>query len=129
MHIVFAASECAPLAKTGGLADVVGALPRELVKLGHQVSVFIPFYSRVRKQFAGEPQYAIRSLTIPFRYYNRFVGVVDGGRRDGVQFYLIDSPELFDRQELYGPPGGEYLRHAKFLAFRRSSTCTTGKPD
>lgn len=122
MQIVFAASESAPLAKTGGLADVVGALPPELVKLGHQVSVFLPFYSRVRKHIEGEPRYAIRSLTIPFRYYNRFVGVVDGGRRDGVQFYFIDCPELFDRQELYGPRGGEYTDNAeRFGLFCRAA--------
>jgi starch synthase len=42
MHIVFAASECVPFAKTGGLADVVGALPPELVKLGHEVTVYLP---------------------------------------------------------------------------------------
>jgi len=85
MQITFAASECTPFAKTGGLADVVGALPRELVKLGHQVAVFLPFYARVRKHIGGEPKYAIQSLTIPFRSYNRFVGVVDAGKRDGVQ--------------------------------------------
>ncbi len=43
MQIAFAASECTPFAKTGGLADVVGALPRELVRLGHHVSVYLPF--------------------------------------------------------------------------------------
>jgi starch synthase len=113
MQIVFAASECAPLAKTGGLADVVGALPRELVKLGHQVTVYLPLYPRVRKHIEGEPRFAVRSLTIPFRYYNRFVGIVDGGQRDGVQFYFVDCPELFGRPELYGPSGGEYVDNAE----------------
>jgi len=42
MHIVFAASECVPFAKTGGLADVVGALPPVLVKMGHKVTTFLP---------------------------------------------------------------------------------------
>ncbi len=113
MQIAFAASEGTPFAKTGGLADVVGALPRELVKLGHEVSVFLPFYARVRKQFEGEARYAIRSLTIPFRSYNRFVGVVDGGTRDGVQHYFIDCPELFDRKELYGQSGSDYTDNAE----------------
>jgi len=54
MQITFAASECTPFAKTGGLADVVGALPRELVKLGHEVTVFLPFYARVRRLFESE---------------------------------------------------------------------------
>ena len=42
MHIAFAASECVPFSKTGGLADVVGALPRALAAAGHQVSVYLP---------------------------------------------------------------------------------------
>ncbi len=113
MHIVFAASECVPFAKTGGLADVVGALPREVAKLGHDVTVYLPLYARVRPFLEGEPKYAARSITIPFRYYNRFIGIVDGGKRDGVQFYFVDCPELFDRPELYGPAGGEYSDNAE----------------
>ena len=117
MQITFAASEATPFAKTGGLADVVGALPRELVKLGHKVTVFLPFYARVRRfieaEGEGEPRYAIRSLTIPFSNHNRFAGVVDGGVRDGVQHYFIDCPELFDRKELYGPSGAEYSDNAE----------------
>ena len=49
MNVVFAASECAPYAKSGGLADVMGALPAAIAKLGHKVSVYLPFYTRVRK--------------------------------------------------------------------------------
>jgi starch synthase len=129
MHIVFAASECVPFAKTGGLADVVGALPREMVKLGHQVSVYLPLYARVRPLLderngagnGGKSRQAVRSITIPFRYYNRFAAIVDGGRRDGVQFYFVDCPELYDRPELYGPAGGEYADNAeRFALFCRA---------
>jgi len=112
MHIVFAASECVPFAKTGGLADVVGALPPELVKLGHEVTVYLPFYAVVKAQikspFEGEWPYAVRSITIPFETYNRFVGIVDGGKRNGVQYYFVDCPELFDRPGLYGTKAGDY---------------------
>ena len=110
MHIVFASSECVPFAKTGGLADVVGALPPELVKLGHQVTVYLPLYNAVRKFLPPQPEWkwAVRSITVPFEYYNRFVGVVDGGKRDGVQYYFLDCPDLFARDELYGPKGGEF---------------------
>ncbi|HTW60353.1 MAG TPA: glycogen synthase GlgA [Terracidiphilus sp.] len=117
MHIVFAASECVPFAKTGGLADVVGALPREMVKLGHEVTVYLPLYARVRPLLGdgngGKGREAVRSITIPFRYYNRFAAIVDGGRRDGAQFYFVDCPELFDRPELYGTAGGEYADNAE----------------
>jgi len=108
MHIVFAASECVPFAKTGGLADVVGALPPKLTKLGHEVTVYLPLYAVVRKHIEGEWTYAVRSITIPFESYNRFVGIVDGGKREGVQYYFVDCPELFDRQGLYGTRTGDY---------------------
>jgi starch synthase len=108
MHIVFASSECVPFAKTGGLADVVGALPPELAKLGHEVTVYLPLYEGVKAHIKGEWKYAVRSITIPFEYYNRFAGIVDGGQRAGVQYYFVDCPELFDRKELYGPKGSDY---------------------
>ena len=121
MQITFAASESTPLAKTGGLADVVGALPPELVKLGHQVTVFLPFYARIRERIQGEPNYAVRSITIPFSSYNRFAGVVNGGKRDGVQYYFVDCPELFDRKELYGTAGVDYADSAeRFALFCRA---------
>jgi len=47
MKILFASSECAPFAKTGGLGDVTGALPPFLKKMGHDVRVVIPMYSQV----------------------------------------------------------------------------------
>ena len=142
MHIVFAASECVPFAKTGGLADVVGALPPELVKLGHEVTVYLPLYARVRRHLPGEWRYAVRSITIPFEHYNRFVGIVDGGKRDGVQYYFVDCPELFDRPELYGTGAGRLSGQRRALcAFlprgaggdqaagraARSFMCTTGR--
>lgn len=117
MHIVFAASECVPFAKTGGLADVVGALPPELVKLGHQVTVYLPLYAVVRPHIKGELKYAVRSITIPFEGYNRFAGIVDGGRRNGVQYYFVDCPELFDRTGLYGSKAGDYPNNWERFAF------------
>jgi starch synthase len=108
MKIVFAASECVPFAKTGGLADVVGALPPELVKLGHEVTVYLPLYAGVRPHLEGEWKYALRSVTIPFGGYNRFAGIVDGGLREGVRYYFVDCPELFDRPGLYGTKSGDY---------------------
>lgn len=113
MKIVFAASECVPFAKTGGLADVVGALSPELVKLGHEVTVYLPLYPRVRQHIRGELKYVVRSITIPFQFYNRFAGIVDGGKREGVQFYFVDCPEMFSRPELYGTRDGEYSDNAE----------------
>lgn len=112
MHIVFAASECAPWAKTGGLADVVSALPRTLVKLGHKVSVFIPYYRQVAKA-VPRATVVLPSLTIPYPSYNRFVRILDGGVVEGVQMYFVDSPEFFDRESFYSTPSGDYPDNAE----------------
>jgi starch synthase len=112
MHIVFAASECTPWAKTGGLADVVGSLPKALVKLGHRVQVFLPYYRQVAKTVQN-PAVVLSSLTIPFPSYNRFVRILDGGVYDGVEHYFVDCPELFDRENLYATPSGDYPDNAE----------------
>ena len=132
MHIVFVASECVPFAKTGGVAEVIGALPKELVRQGHRVTVYMPLYRQVQKHLK-ERKVAIRSLTIPFSYYNRFVTVVDGGTLEGVQFYFIECPELFDREFLYETASGDYADNAeRFGLFCRAvldSTKLLGVPD
>ena len=132
MHIVFAASECAPWAKTGGLADVVSGLPRALAKMGHKVSVFLPYYRQVAKAVPDAPV-VLQSVTIPFPYYNRFVRILDGGVHWGVQNYFVDSPELFDRESFYGTPSGDYPDNAeRFGLFSRAvieATKIIGVPD
>ncbi|HTV05133.1 MAG TPA: glycogen synthase GlgA [Acidobacteriaceae bacterium] len=120
MHIVFAASEGVPYVKTGGLAEVVGAVPREVVKLGHQATVYLPYYRQVRER-VPEKNAVIRSLTMPFQSYNRFAAVLDGGVQEGVQFYFVDCPELFDRESLYSTPTGDYLDNwERFGSFSRA---------
>jgi starch synthase len=132
MYIVFAASECAPWAKTGGLADVVAALPKALVALGHKVSVFIPYYRQVAK-LAPECPVVLPSVTIPFPHYNRFVQILDGGAADGVQLYFVANSEMFDRESFYATPGGDYLDNAeRFGLFSRAvieATKVLGVPD
>jgi len=133
MQIVFAASEASPFAKTGGLADVIGALPREVAKLGHEVSVFLPLYASVRPHLEKELKYALRSITIPFSHGNRFAAIVDGGLRDGVRYYFVDCPEFFDRQGLYGNNGDSYSDNAeRFALYCRAvleAAKTLGVPD
>ena len=112
MHIVFAASECSPWAKSGGMADVVSALPRALAKLGHRVSVFLPYYRQVAKA-VPKPKVVVQSVTIPFPSYNRFVRILDGGIAGEVQTYFVDCAEFFDREEFYGTPSGDYPDNAE----------------
>ena len=110
MNIVFAASECVPFSKTGGLADVVGALPQALAALGHNVSVYLPNY---RQTHLTGAKVLLPSVTIPFDDQYRFCSVLDGGKRSGVQFYFIDYPPFFDRDALYGTPAGDYPDNAE----------------
>ncbi len=118
MHIAFAASECVPYSKTGGLADVVGALPRALAALGHQVSVYVPRYRQTK---LVDPQTVVRSVTIPFDDKYRFCSVVTAGTSAGVRFYFVDYPPYFDRDALYGSPAGDYPDNAeRFAMFSRA---------
>jgi starch synthase len=118
MHIAFAASECVPFSKTGGLADVVGALPRALAALGHQVSVYVPRY---RQTALTDPETVVRSITIPFDDKYRFCSVVTAGASAGVRFYFIDYPPYFDREALYGTAAGDYPDNAeRFAMFSRA---------
>ncbi|HEU4414164.1 MAG TPA: glycogen synthase GlgA [Candidatus Angelobacter sp.] len=113
MNIVFAASECVPFAKTGGLADVVGALPQALAELGHSVSVYLPKYKQTK---LPDAKVLLRSVTVPFDDQYRFCSVLDGGKRAGVQFYFIDYPPFFHRDGLYGTPAGDYPDNAERFA-------------
>jgi starch synthase len=118
MHIAFAASECVPFSKTGGLADVVGALPRALAALGHQVSVYVPRYRQTK---LTDPQTVVRSITVPFDDKYRFCSVVTAGSSAGIRFYFVDYPPYFDREALYGTSAGDYPDNAeRFAMFSRA---------
>ena len=80
MHIAFAASECVPFSKTGGLADVIGALPPALPYLGHKLTAYVPRYRSTKLE---NPRKVIASITIPFDDRYRFCSVLDGGVRRG----------------------------------------------
>ena len=99
MNILLAASEVVPYAKTGGLADVAGALPKALARLGHQVRVVMPRY-QIDKITAHTETLPL-TLTVPFNFQNREAAVyVD--RSNEVPVYFIDAPEYFSRGRLYG---------------------------
>jgi starch synthase len=119
MHVAFVASECVPFSKTGGLADVVGALPKALAAAGHQVSVYLPRY-RQTKLIGG--QTVVRSITIPFDDQYRFCSVVTDGNHSGVSYYFIEYPPFFDRDALYGTSAGDYTDNAeRFALFCRGA--------
>ena len=108
MRILFVASEGLPFSKTGGLADVVEALPKALVAQGHEVAVVLPRYR-------GTPSSSnvISSLTIPVGGRLRFPSVADGGALHGVHYFFVDDPAYFDRDGIYGGPAGDYPDNAE----------------
>jgi starch synthase len=113
VHIAFAAAEGVPYSKTGGLADVLGALPRALAGLGHQITVYLPRY---RSTKVADPLPVVRSITVPFDDRYRFPAVVTPGTHDGVRHYFIDYPPYFDRDGLYGTYTGDYSDNAERYA-------------
>lgn len=130
MRITFAASECVPFSKTGGLADVVGALPKALAALGHEVTVFLPRYKQTK---LAQAQTVLSSITIPFDDRYRFCSVLDGGAHNGVKFYFIEYPQFFERDALYGTPAGDYPDNAeRFSLYSRAvleASKILGAPD
>lgn len=115
MRIVMASSEATPLAKTGGLADVVGALPGALRRLGHDVSVVLPAFRGALERSRAEPT-EIR-LSVPVS--NRVVGadVYRGALADGTPVHLVRRDAYFDRDGLYGTAAGDYADNAERFAF------------
>ncbi len=109
MRILFVASEGLPFSKTGGLADVVEALPKALVGLGHEVAVVLPRYRGTKIDSVIVP-----SVTIPMGGTRlRFPSVADGSVISGVRYFFVDDPAYFDRDNLYGGAGGDYPDNAE----------------
>ncbi len=104
------ASEAVPFAKTGGLADVLGALPRALARLGHEVEVVIPRYRGVT---AGE---RVGRITVTLGTQPLDAGVY-AATADGVRTVFIDQPAYFDRDGIYGTLGQDFADNPERFAF------------
>jgi starch synthase len=112
VRILFVASEGLPFSKTGGLADVVEALPKALVAQGHEVAVVLPRYRETKATAVVMP-----SLTIPMGESRlRFPAIADGTSLSGVRYYFVDDPAYFDREGLYGGTAGDYPDNAERYA-------------
>ncbi|TAN63095.1 glycogen synthase GlgA [bacterium] len=115
LNIVFAASEAAPFSKTGGLADVAGALPSALEKLDCRVCVFLPFH-RVTALGGFDVSETGVQVSVPIGS-KQVRGRVFKAVSSGPDVYLIKCDEYFDRTFLYGTPELDYSDNLERFAF------------
>lgn len=97
MNVLFVASECVPFIKTGGLADVIGAVPKTLAKLGVGVRVMLPVYPALKAIAAGG------ETVLTLDNLHGGAARLIAARADGLDLLLVDAPHLYDR------PGNIYL--------------------
>ncbi|RJP25616.1 MAG: glycogen synthase GlgA [Deltaproteobacteria bacterium] len=116
MKVLVASSEIVPFAKTGGLADVTGALPRALRRIGVEADCILPFYRCIdRERFPVDgPGQAIR-VPVGHREEQGTVEETDAG--DGVRAFLVRNDRYFDREFLYGTKDGDYVDNCERFAF------------
>ncbi|HEY3488705.1 MAG TPA: glycogen synthase GlgA [Candidatus Deferrimicrobiaceae bacterium] len=116
MKVLIVSSEAVPFAKTGGLADVCGALPRALRRIGIEADLALPFYGCIDPaRFGTRP--AGPSFPVPLAQHdeNGSVSEVDGG--EGVRVFLVRNDRFFDREFLYGTKDGDYVDNCERFTF------------
>lgn len=119
MRIVFITPEMTPFAKTGGLAEVVGSLTKEIQALGREVFCFLPKYKKVdSERWPLKP--VIGRLQIPVGSEVETGRVFRYDDPSGVKVFFLDQPEFFSRDELYGTARGDYPDNdRRFVFFQR----------
>ncbi len=118
MNIVWATSEAAPFAKTGGLADVSYSLPYALAEDGHTVSVFMPYYPQVMGSRCADTELVYDMLGVPLGEGNeQWAGIRSQKINENLTFYFIECDKYFDRPKLYDWQGSEYSDNAERFIF------------
>lgn len=100
IKVLFAASEAVPFAKTGGLADVAGTLPRELLELGADARLIMPKYRSIPRSFVDRMEY-IGYVYVDLSWRHQYCAVLKL-EHEGLQVYFIDNEYYFNRDGLYG---------------------------
>ena len=100
MKVLYVASEAVPFAKTGGLADVAGSLPKALKAEGVDVRVIMPKFGKIPEKFRNAMEH-VYDGEIPVSWRSKYVGL-DKIEHDGVIYYFVDNEEYFRREGFYG---------------------------
>ena len=100
MHVVFASAEVAPFVKTGGLGDVAGSLPQELVKDGSEVIVMCPKYASIPEEFKARMEHFC-DFYVPLGWRNEYCGL-EKLEEGGVTYLFVDNEHYFNRSYPYG---------------------------
>ncbi len=100
MNILFTASEAVPFAASGGLADVIGSLPKSINEKGHKCSVVMPLYSSVSKEMRSGMTF-INNITVDVSWRKQYCGIFKT-TTNGIDYYFIDNEYYFARDGLYG---------------------------
>ncbi|MED4903642.1 glycogen synthase GlgA [Parageobacillus thermoglucosidasius] len=100
MNVLFVVSECVPFVKSGGLADVAGALPKQLRKLGADVRVIMPKYATICENDKKEMK-KIAELVVSVGWRRQYCGI-EMLECEGVIYYFVDNEYYFKRHSLYG---------------------------
>ena len=99
-NILFVASEGVPFIKTGGLADVVGSLPKDIDRRYFDVRVILPKYTCMAQEMKDKLEY-VSNFYMDFHWKSEYVGIFHA-EVDGVHYYFIDNEYYFSRDGLYG---------------------------
>ena len=117
-RILMVTSEATPFVKTGGLGDVLGALPAALVERGEEVAVVLPRY-RVAEIPAADRIWDAMPLWVGSHYFTAAIDLITS---KGVRYYFVDCPPLYDRTGIYGDHGVDYPdNHVRFGLLNRAA--------
>src|SRR6476619_4370476 len=128
MEILHVSAECYPVAKAGGLGDVVGALPKYLNQMGHTAKVVMPMY-RTKFLYANKWEVVHKGYTNLGNWWFEFTVIKEANNVLDFDLYLVDINGLLDREKVYG-----YDDDAeRFTAFQVATldwvSCWSKKPD
>jgi len=121
MRILIVTPEAVPFAKTGGLADVAGALMAEYKKMGIEAIIMLPLYRKIKKdarKFRLKP--LDKEITVPLGGIIEKAMIWEGKTTEGGLAYFIENDRFYDRDDLYGTPEGDFPDNAeRFIFFNR----------